>query len=326
VAGNTVVFKPATATPATAVRLVEIFHEAGVPAGVLNLIIGSGSEAGDEIVNHPAVRGVSFTGSNEVGIKLYEQVARRGAKALCEMGGKNPILIMEDADLDLAVEAAAGGAFGATGQRCSATSRAIVVNSVADEFVSKLVERAKSIEVGDGRSAETKMGPVVDKYQYDNVRRYIEFGREDGAQMLCGGAQNGDGGKNGYFIEPTVFDHVTSDMRIAREEVFGPVLCVMRVADFDEALAVANDSEYGLTSAIFTKDNARIFRFVDEIETGVTHINSATVGGEAHIPFGGIKATGVGSRELGSTALDFYTDLKVVYVDYTGEKRTASFY
>lgn len=326
VAGNTVVFKPATATPATAVRLVEIFQEAGVPAGVLNLIIGSGSEAGDEIVNHPAVRGVSFTGSNEVGIKLYEQVAKRGAKALCEMGGKNPILIMEDADIDLAVEAAAGGAFGATGQRCSATSRAIVVNSIADEFVAKLVERAKSIKVGNGQYAETKMGPVVDKYQYDNVRRYIEFGREDGAQMLCGGAQNGDRATNGYFIEPTVFDHVTSDMRIAREEVFGPVLGVIRVADFDEALAVANDSEYGLTSAIFTKDNARIFRFVDEIETGVTHINSATVGGEAHIPFGGIKATGVGSRELGSTALDFYTDLKVVYVDYTGEKRTASFY
>jgi alpha-ketoglutaric semialdehyde dehydrogenase len=330
VAGNTVVYKPATATPGTAVRLTEIFQEAGVPAGVLNLIIGSGSEAGDEIVNHPAVRGVSFTGSNEVGIKLYEQVARRGAKALCEMGGKNPILIMEDADLSLAVEAAASGAFGATGQRCSATSRAIVVNSIADEFVSRLVEKAKNIRLGSGEKPETQMGPVVDKYQYDNISRYIEIGREDGAELLCGGMPNGEDSDNslekGYFIRPTVFDRVTPDMRIAREEIFGPVLSVMRVNDFNEALAVANDSEYGLTSSIFTKDNSRIFRFVEEIETGVTHINSATVGGEAHVPFGGIKATGVGSRELGSTALDFYTDLKIIYVDYTGEKREVFFY
>lgn len=327
VAGNTVVFKPATATPATAVRLTEIFQEAGIPAGVLNLIIGSGSEAGDEIVNHPAVRGVSFTGSNEVGMKLYEQVARRGAKALCEMGGKNPILILEDADLNLAADAAAAGAFGATGQRCSATSRAIVVNSVADEFVSRLVEKAQSIRLGDGNSAETDMGPVVDEYQYKNIQRFIEIGREEGAQLLCGeGTSNNGTHENGYFIRPTVFDRVTSDMRIAREEIFGPVLCVIRATDFDEALAIANDSEYGLTSSIFTKDNSRIFRFVEEIETGVTHINSPTVGGEAHIPFGGIKATGIGSRELGSTALDFYTDLKIVYVDYTGEKRNVSFY
>ncbi len=326
VAGNTVVYIPETATPETAVRLVQIFEEAGVPPGVLNLIIGSGSEAGDEIVGHPAVRGVSFTGSNDVGIKLYEQVARRGAKALCEMGGKNPILVMEDADLELAVEAAASGAFGATGQRCSATSRAIVVNSIADEFVSRLVERARSITVGNGADAETKMGPVVDKNQFDNIRRYIDAGREDGAELLCGGVSSGELEGKGYYIEPTVFDRVTSDMRIAQEEIFGPVLAVIRVSDFDQALNVANDSEYGLTSSIFTKDNSRIFRFVEEIETGVTHINSATVGGEAHVPFGGIKSTGVGSRELGSTALDFYTDLKIVYVDYTGEKRTASFY
>lgn len=325
VAGNTVVFKPATALPATSTRLVEILVEAGIPAGVLNMVIGSGSEAGDEIINHPAVSGVSFTGSNEIGIKLYEQVARRGAKALCEMGGKNPMLVMEDADIDLAADATAKGAFGATGQRCSATSRAIVVESVADEFVEKLVKRANEIVVGNGMDEATNMGPIVDKSQYDNVLRYIDSGREDGAEMLCGGAMNGDG-PNGFFIRPTVFDHVTSDMLIAREEIFGPVLAVMRVKDFDEAMAVANDSEYGLTSAIFTKDNSRVFRFVDEIETGVTHINSPTVGGEAHIPFGGVKATGVGGRELGSTSLDFYVDLKIVYVDYTGEKRTATFY
>ena len=326
VAGNTVVFKPATALPATSVRLVEIFQEAGIPDGVLNLVIGSGSEAGQEIIDHPAVRGVSFTGSNEVGIKLYTAVASRGAKALCEMGGKNPIIIMEDADIELAADATVKGAFGATGQRCSATSRAIVVNSVADDFVSRLVDKAKSIRVGNGIDPETNMGPVVDKNQYDNIRRYIEFGREDGADLICGGSEANGLPESGFFVPPTIFDNVTMDMRIAREEIFGPVLGIIRVKDFDEALAVANDSEYGLTSSIFTKDNARIFRFVEEIETGVTHINSATVGGEAHIPFGGIKATGVGSRELGSTSLDFYTDLKIVYVDYTGEKRNVSFY
>jgi aldehyde dehydrogenase (NAD+) len=326
VAGNTVVYKPATALPATSTRLAEIFQEAGIPDGVLNLVIGSGSEAGQEIIDHPAVRGVSFTGSNAVGIKLYEAVAKRGAKALCEMGGKNPILIMEDADIELAADAAAKGAFGATGQRCSATSRAIVVDSVADEFVAKLVEKANAITVGNGADPDTKMGPVVDKNQYDNIRRYIEYGREDGAELICGGIDGNGMSENGFFVRPTVFDRVKMDMRIAREEIFGPVLGVVRVADFEEALAAANDSEYGLTSAIFTKDNSRIFRFVDEIETGVTHINSATVGGEAHIPFGGIKATGVGSRELGSTSLDFYTDLKIVYVDYTGEKRNVSFY
>lgn len=326
VAGNSVVYKPATAIPGSAVRLVEILQEAGVPDGVLNLIIGSGSEAGDTIINHPAVRGVSFTGSNEIGIKLYEQVARRGAKALCEMGGKNPMLVMDDADLELAAEATAAGAFGASGQRCSATSRAIVVDSVADEFVSLLVEKAEKIRTGDGSDPEISMGPVVDKNQYENILRYIESGREDGAEMKCGGAANGELSEKGFFIKPTVFDRVTSDMQIAREEIFGPVLSVLRVRDFDEALKTANDSEYGLTSAIFTKDNSRIFRFIEKIETGVTHINSPTVGGEAHIPFGGIKATGIGSRELGSTALDFYTDLKIVYVDYTGEKRKASFY
>ena len=327
VAGNTVVFKPATLTPATSVRLVELFAEAGVPPGVLNLVIGSGAEAGDEIINHRAVRAVSFTGSNDVGIRLYEQVARRGAKMLCEMGGKNPIVVLEDADLDLAVESAANGAFGSTGQRCSATSRAIVVNEIADEFVSRLVKRAASIRLGDGSDPETQMGPSVDESQYKTVLRYIEAGREDGATLLCGGARAEEENlSRGYFIKPTVFDHVTPDMRIAREEIFGPVLSVLRVKDFDEALQVANDSEYGLSSAIITKDAERIFRFVEEIETGVTHINSPTTGGEAHIPFGGTKATGIGDRELGSTALDFYTELKVVYVDYTGGKREGNLY
>ncbi|MBV9209933.1 MAG: aldehyde dehydrogenase family protein [Acidobacteria bacterium] len=326
-AGNTVVFKPASLTPATAVRIVELFAEAGIPKGVLNLILGSGSEAGDEIINHKAVRAVSFTGSNEVGIRLYEEVSRRGAKVQCEMGGKNPVVILEDADLDLAVESTAQGAFGSSGQRCTATSRAVVVQDVADEFVSRLVKRAEGMRIGDGSKAETEMGPSVDEGQFKTVLSYIDIGREDGAELVCGGERaTGDGLEKGFFVRPTVFDRVTTDMRIAREEIFGPVLSVLRVKDFDEAMQAANDSDYGLSSSIFTNDAARIFRFVDEIETGMTHINSPTTGGEAHIPFGGIKATGIGDREQGSTALDFYTELKVVYVDYTGRKREGNLY
>jgi aldehyde dehydrogenase (NAD+) len=327
VAGNTVVFKPATLTPATAVRIVELFDEAGIPKGVLNLVIGSGSDAGDEIINHPAVRAISFTGSNSVGLSLYEHASRRGAKVQCEMGGKNPVVILEDADMALAVESTAQGAFGSTGQRCTATSRAIVVDQVADEFLDRIVARAESLKLGDGLDAKTDVGPSVDKNQFETVLRYIDVGREDGATLACGGARaEGNELDKGYFVRPTVFDRVTADMRIAREEIFGPVLSVFRVKNFDEAMRVANDSEYGLSSSIFTNDAARIFRFVDEIETGMTHINSPTTGGEAHIPFGGIKATGIGEREQGSTALDFYTELKVVYVDYTGRKREGNLY
>jgi alpha-ketoglutaric semialdehyde dehydrogenase len=327
VAGNTVVFKPASITPATAVRITEIFEAAGLPPGVLNLVLGSGSEAGDEIINHPAVKAISFTGSNGVGIRLYEQASRRGAKVQCEMGGKNPVVVLEDADMDLAVESTAQGAFGSSGQRCTATSRAVVVNEVADEFVQRLVKRAESMRIGAGADPQTEMGPSVDENQFKTVLSYVSVGREDGATLVCGGERaTGDGLDKGYFVRPTVFDNVTPDMRIAREEIFGPVLSVLRVRDFEHAMEVANDCEYGLSSSIFTNDAARIFRFVDEIETGMTHINSPTTGGEAHVPFGGIKGTGIGDREQGSTALDFYTDLKVVYVDYTGRKREGNLY
>ena len=327
VAGNTVVFKPASITPATAVRITEIFQEAGIPPGVLNLVLGSGSEAGDEIINHPAVKAISFTGSNGVGIRLYEQASRRGAKVQCEMGGKNPVIVLEDADMDLAVESTAQGAFGSTGQRCTATSRAIVMDQVADKFVERLVKRAESMRIGAGSDPTTEMGPSVDESQFKTVLSYIDIGKEDGATLASGGEQaKGPGLDKGYFVKPTVFDRVTPDMRIAREEIFGPVLSVLRVKDFDEAMQVANDCEYGLSSSIFTNDAARIFRFVDDIETGMTHINSPTTGGEAHVPFGGTKGTGIGDREQGSTALDFYTELKVVYVDYTGRKREGNLY
>ena len=327
VAGNTVVFKPATLTPATAVRIVEIFEEAGIPPGVLNLILGSGSDAGDEIIGHPAVKAVSFTGSNPVGIRLYEQVSRRGAKCQCEMGGKNPVVILEDCDMELAVENTAQGAFGSSGQRCTATSRAVVVDKIADEFVARVAKRAQTMRIGDGMDPQTEMGPSVDENQFNTVLEYLNIGREDGATMVCGGERaTGNGLDKGYFVKPTVFDHVTPDMRIAREEIFGPVLSVMRVKNFEEAMTVANDTEFGLSSSIFTNDVVRMFRFVDEIETGMTHINSPTTGGEAHIPFGGTKGTGIGEREQGSTALDFYTELKVVYVDYTGRKREGNLY
>jgi aldehyde dehydrogenase (NAD+) len=327
VAGNTVVFKPASITPGTAVRLVEIFTEAGVPPGVLNIVLGSGSEAGDEIVNHPAVRAISFTGSNEIGVRMYQQAAARGIPMQAEMGGKNPVVVLEDADMGLAVESTAQGAFGSSGQRCTATSRAVVVDRIADEFVEKVVARAKTLKLGDGAAAGTEIGPSVDEGQFNTVLRYIDIGREDGAELLCGGERaTGDGLDNGYFVEPTVFDHVKPNMRIAREEIFGPVLSVLRVKDFDEAMVVANDCDYGLSSSVFTHDANNIFRFVSEIETGMTHISSATTGGEAHIPFGGIKATGIGPREQGSTMLDFYTEIKVVYVDYTGRKREGNLY
>ncbi|MCA1589645.1 MAG: aldehyde dehydrogenase family protein, partial [Acidobacteria bacterium] len=239
----------------------------------------------------------------------------------------NPVIVLEDCDLDLAIESTAQGAFGSTGQRCTATSRAIVVDKIADEFVERIVDRARQFKLGDGGKDGTDIGPSVDENQFKTVLDYINIGREDGAELICGGRRaSGNGFEHGYFVEPTVFDRVTPEMRIAREEIFGPVLAVLRVQNFDEAMRVANDSEYGLSSSIFTINANNIFRFVDETETGITHINSPTTGGEAHIPFGGIKATGIGAREQGSTALDFYTELKVVYVDYTGRKREGNLY
>lgn len=327
VAGSTVVFKPATLTPKTAVMLTEIFNEAGLPPGVLNLVLGSGSEAGDEILNHPAVKAVSFTGSTETGLKIYAQVAPRGVKVQAEMGGKNPVVVLADCDMALAVESTAQGAFGSTGQRCTATSRAIVIDRVADEFVEKIVERAKSFRLGPGDETTTDIGPSVDESQFKTVLKYIDIGREDGAELLCGGKRaEGEGLEAGWFVEPTVFDRVTPDMRIAREEIFGPVLSVLRVKDYEEAMAVANDSEFGLSSSVFTNDVNSMYRFIEDIETGMTHVNSPTTGGEAHIPFGGIKNTGLGAREQGSTSLDFYTELKVVYIDHTGRKREGNLY
>ncbi len=327
VAGNTVVFKPSTLTPFTAMKVVEWFAEAGLPDGVLNLVVGPGGEVGDELVANPAVKAVSFTGSNEIGSRLYAQGAERLLKCQCEMGGKNPLVVLEDADLALVVESTIQGAFGSTGQRCTATARAVVVEPVADEFVRRVVEKARALKVGDGALPGTEMGPAVDENQFNTVLRYLEIGKQEGARLLCGGDRlRGDGYDRGLFIAPTVFDHVRPNMRIAQEEIFGPVLCVLRVKDFREALEVANGVIYGLSSSIYTRDIARVFEFIDGIETGIIHVNSPTTGGEAQLPFGGMKGTGVGLREQGGVAIDFFTELKTVYVDYTGRKRETNIY
>jgi aldehyde dehydrogenase (NAD+) len=291
------------------------------------MVVGSGSEVGDELMNHPAVKAVSFTGSNEIGTALYAQGAQRMMKVQCEMGGKNPLVVLEDADMDLAVESTLQGAFGSTGQRCTATSRAIVVDAVADEFVRRLAARAGLLRVGDGSQAGIDMGPSVDQSQFKTVLGYLEIGRQEGATLVCGGLRlSGGAYEKGFFTAPTIFDHVKPDSRLAQEEIFGPVLSVIRVKDFEEALEVSNNVVYGLSSSIYTNDVSKIFDFIDRIETGMTHVNSPTTGGEAQIPFGGTKGTGVGYREQGSVAIDFFTELKAVYVDYTGKKREGNLY
>ena len=327
VSGNTVVFKPATLTPATATAVVSIFERAGVPKGVLNMVLGSGGAVGNALLDHDAVHAVSFTGSNEGGAEIYARGARRMIRVQAEMGGKNPVVVLADADLDLAVEATAQGAFGSTGQRCTATSRVIVEETIADRFVERLVARAKKVRVGSGLEASTDMGPAVDKSQLETDLKYIEIGAGERATLAAGGRQLQDGAfAHGHFVEPTVFDHVKMSMRIAQEEIFGPVIAVVRVKDFDEAMTAANDVRFGLSSSIFTTDATTVFRFADRIEAGIVHINSGTPGGEAQLPFGGMKGTGVGPREQGTTAIEFFTEIKTVYVDYTGQSRKSALY
>jgi aldehyde dehydrogenase (NAD+) len=319
VAGNTMVIKPAELTPQTCTQICEIFEQAGLPAGALNMILGAGEEVGDELLRSPDVRAISFTGSNDVGSLIYATAAKQMKKCQCEMGGKNPVVVLGDADLALAADHVVAGAFGSTGQRCTATSRVVVEDSIANQFVEMLVERAKKLKVGNGLDAGVDVGPLVDEQQFNTVLRYLETGKKE-AVLLVGGGPARDGG---YFVAPTIFDHVRWDSRIAQEEIFGPVLSVIRVPDFDEALRVANSVKYGLSSSIYTNDAARIFEFIDRIETGMTHVNAPTVVSEAQMPFGGVKATGVGLREIGRVAIDFYTELKAVYIDYTPRKRSS---
>lgn len=296
VCGNTVVWKPAGLTPFISRRLVEIFSAAGLPPGVLNMVHGRGNEVGEELVEHPAVRAVSFTGSCEVGGALYAKASQRMKKVQCEMGGKNPVVVLADADLELAADNTVPGAFGSTGQRCTATSRVIVEETVADRFVNMLVERTSKLKVGNGAEPGVQVGPSVDEAQFTKVLEYLEIGKGE-AKLVCGGERVTGLSDEGYYIAPTIFDHVPQNARIAKEEIFGPVLSVIRVKDFEEAIAAANNVPFGLTASIFTTDANRVFQAVDRLECGMVHVNSPTVGGEAHVPFGGTKATGIGERE-----------------------------
>jgi aldehyde dehydrogenase (NAD+) len=315
--GNTVVWKPSELTPFLSNLLMEILIDAGVPPGVVNTVHGTGEEAGDEVVQNTGVNAISFTGSCEVGALIYARGARHMKKVQCEMGGKNPVIVLEDADLDFAAEGVITGAFGSTGQRCTATSRVIVMESIADRFAGMLCERAGRLKVGNGMEPGIHVGPSVDLAQFNKVREYLEIGRSEG-KLLCGGhVLNGAGFDGGYFTAPTLFDHVSPHARIAQEEIFGPVLSIIRVKSADEAIEAANGIRFGLAASIYTRNVNRVFEFVDRIECGIAHVNQATIGGEAHLPFGGVKATGIGSRETGSTAIDFYSEIKVVYVDYS---------
>jgi aldehyde dehydrogenase (NAD+) len=320
--GNTVVFKPATMTPLTATKIVKIFEDAGFPPGVVNMVYGSGSSVGTSIVNHPDVHAISFTGSTDVGIGLYHEASARGARVQCEMGGKNPLVILEDADLELAVEGTIQGGYGSTGQRCTASSRVIVMEEIADQFTGMLMKRLDSFKVGDGLDPLTDMGPSIDESQMKSVLNYIDIGTREGARLLRGGRQISSGAcRGGFFVEPTLFDNVSMKMRIAQEEIFGPVVAIVRAKGFEEAVAMANDVKYGLSASLYTNHMPSILRFAEMAEVGKVHINSPPIGGEAQAPFGGMKATGIGPREQGKEVFEFYTEVKTVHIDYTGKKR-----
>jgi aldehyde dehydrogenase (NAD+) len=327
IAGNTVVLKPATNTPATAMLIAEVLHQAGLPGGVFNLITGSGSALGNALVDHRDVKAVSFTGSNATGMGINERCARRGIRVTVEMGGKNPVVVMDDADLNLATPGILQGAFGSTGQRCTATSRVIAQRGVAKELVDLLIEGARKLKVGNGLEPGVDMGPAVDQAQLDTDLSYIEIGRQEGARLALGGKRLESGAlEKGHFVEPTIFTGVQPGMRIHQEEIFGPVISVVEVESFEEALKAANAVEFGLSSSIYTRDGNVAMAFVERSEVGMVHVNNPTVGGEAQLPFGGWKATGIGEREMAEEGAEFFTQLKTVFFDYTGQPRQSKIY
>jgi len=324
VCGNTVILKPAEDTPHTAVRFVEILIEAGVPPGVVNLIHGRGEEVGAALVRHRDVQLVSFTGSAAVGREIASVCGQELKRVSLELGGKNGQIVMEDADIELAVEGALWGAFGTTGQRCTATSRLIVHRDVAKNMTRLLVERARKIKIGDGLDESVEMGPLINEPARQKVLRYIDIGKQEGARLLVGGSSYEAGAcANGCFFQPTIFDQVKPNMRIAQEEIFGPVLSIIEIGSFEEAVEVLNGTPYGLSSSIYTQDVARAFRAMRDIEAGITYINGPTIGAEVHLPFGGVKDTGNGHREAGTTVYDIFTEWKSIYVDYSGKLQKA---
>jgi alpha-ketoglutaric semialdehyde dehydrogenase len=313
--GNTVVFKPAAETGVTAAKIVEIFAEAGLPQGVLNLVNGDGAVAGNALVEHEDVHAITFTGSNAVGRQIAAKAALKGKKYQLELGGKNPAIVLEDADLELAANLTVAGAMKQTGQRCTATSRVYVHEQVYDTFKELLLEKVRSLKIGNGLDPNAQMGPVASKKQFDTVIGYIEKGKEEGASLLVGGGVPKEQGlEKGYFIEPTIFENVAHDMTIAREEIFGPVLCLIKVKNYEEAIEKANDTVYGLSASLFTNNLGRTFQFVDDIEAGLIQINGETGGAEPQAPFGGMKESSSNSREQGQAAKEFFTTIKTVTV------------
>jgi aldehyde dehydrogenase (NAD+) len=324
VCGNTVVLKPAEDTPLLAQRFVELLGEAGLPDGVVNIVHGYGETAGAALVRNPAVPVITFTGSRETGVLVTKNAADELKHVHLELGGKNAIIVLDDADLDLAVEGIVWSAFGTSGQRCTAASRVIAHEKVYDALQSRLVERAESMRLGPGWEDDTDIGPVINRAAIDKIHSYTKIGQDEGARLLTGGeiATDGDLGK-GFFYRPTVFGDVDAQMRIAQEEIFGPTTALIKVRDFDEALRVANGIAYGLSSSIFTRDVNRAFRAMRDLQTGITYVNAGTTGAEVHLPFGGTKNTGNGHREAGQAALDVFTEWKSLYIDYSGRLQRA---
>jgi aldehyde dehydrogenase (NAD+) len=316
-AGNAVVLKPASDTPLLALKLAEVLHDAGLPAGVFNVITGPGSTLGDALASHKQVHMISLTGSTEVGRHVGEICGRDLRRCTLELGGKNAVIVLEDARLDQAAEAVALAAFGTTGQRCTATSRVIIQRAAVEGFTERLVKLGRALRVGDGLEAETQMGPLVNMGRVKAVHEYTQIGLQEGAKLLTGGQTLTEGQySNGAFYQPTIFGEVTPKMRIAREEVFGPFVAIIPVETYDEAIRVANDTEYGLSTAVFTESSRLTFRAIREIQSGLIYFNSGTTGSEIHLPFGGMKMSGNGHRELGSTALDEFSEVKSVFINY----------
>ncbi|HEY1676101.1 MAG TPA: aldehyde dehydrogenase family protein [Candidatus Sulfotelmatobacter sp.] len=324
VCGNTCIIKPAQDTPLSTFNLVRALTDAGLPKGVINIVSGFGPEAGMPLVEHKDVRAVSFTGSSKVGRLIGTEAAKSFKHCSLELGGKNPMIVLDDANLDLAIEGGLWGAFGTTGQRCTATSRMIVQKGVYRQFVERLVERAKKLKIGNGLDETVQMGPAINSRQLETDLDYVEIGKNEGAKLACGGNRLDKGEyQHGWFMEPTVFTDVDPKMRIAQEEIFGPVVGVIPCEDLDDAIEIANGIEYGLSSSLYTKDVNKAFSAVRDLYTGITYINAPTIGAEVHLPFGGTKATGNGHREGGIGAIDFYSEWKSVYVDYSDKLQKA---
>ncbi len=324
VSGNAVVWKPATETPMVAQEFVKIYEEAGLPKGLINLVNGSGSVVGNAMVDHPDIDLISFTGSNEVGKQINGRAGALLKRTSLEMGGKNAITVLADADLDLAVEGILWGAFGTAGQRCTATSRVIVQQEVKEQLENKLISRIQELKMGDGLDESVKVGPVINRSSLEKIDEYVQIGQDEGAKLLIGGKIVTENNLDkGNFYAPTIFTNVTPDMRIAKEEIFGPVVSIITVNSLEEAIEVNNSVEFGLSSAIYTKDVNKAFAAMRDLDTGLVYINAGTSGAEIHLPFGGTKGTGNGHRDSGVAALDVYTEWKAVYVDFSGKLQRA---